>query len=569
MEEKNKNLVLGCQNCKNDFTVESEDFSFYEKMQVPAPTWCPPCRFQRRLSFMNIFSLYKNNCHKCGENIISMFHKDKDLVVYCSKCWWADDWDGAEYSMDYDPNRNFFEQWFELKKKTPHMCLDTLYSSLVNTKYTNYSSYLKNSYALFFADYAENSIYSEFLNTITDVADCLRIRDSELCYNSVGMYKCFGCIGSLECNNSVNLIFSKNCSNCNDCFGCMNLKSKSYCIFNKQYTKDEYFKIIKDLDIANSDNYQKYKKESEEFWLTQPNRSFYGNSLNINVSGDYVYESKNAKNSYLITSVEDSKFTQMISVPKTKDAYDYTCWGGNSEKIYETLIAGHGASNIKFSLAAYPDVLNVEYGYYNASCKNVFGCVNLKRKKYCILNKEYSKEEYEILRAEIIEDMNNNPYIDSKGRIYKYGEFFPVEFSSFGYKETFADQYFRLEKDEIYNLGFNYFEGLNNEYSHDILASELPIYLNDFEDFLNKVIKCDCGKCYKIIQQEYDILQKLKLPIPAKCPDCRRFDRFNLVLPPKSFNRNCDKCKIDISTAYSKDRPEIIYCEQCYQKEVY
>jgi RNA polymerase subunit RPABC4/transcription elongation factor Spt4 len=38
METKN------CQNCKKDFNIEPDDFSFYEKMKVPVPTWCPECR---------------------------------------------------------------------------------------------------------------------------------------------------------------------------------------------------------------------------------------------------------------------------------------------------------------------------------------------------------------------------------------------------------------------------------------------------------------------------------------------------------------------------------------------
>jgi hypothetical protein len=36
-----KNETKNCQNCKNDFTIESEDFKFYEKIKVPPPTWCP------------------------------------------------------------------------------------------------------------------------------------------------------------------------------------------------------------------------------------------------------------------------------------------------------------------------------------------------------------------------------------------------------------------------------------------------------------------------------------------------------------------------------------------------
>lgn len=47
-----------CQNCKNDFVIESEDFSFYEKIKVPPPTFCPECRFIRRLMWRNNRSLY-------------------------------------------------------------------------------------------------------------------------------------------------------------------------------------------------------------------------------------------------------------------------------------------------------------------------------------------------------------------------------------------------------------------------------------------------------------------------------------------------------------------------------
>jgi len=561
--------IKQCQNCKKDFVIEQEDFNFYEKIKVPAPTWCPECRFQRRLSFMNVYSLYKRKCDKCNENIISMFHEDKKQIVFCSKCWWGDDWDGTEYGVDYDPNHNFFEQFLELKNKTPHMSVDTLYSSLINTNYTNYSSHLKNCYALFYADFCENSFYSDFLNTLKDSSDCHRARESELCYECTGIYKCFNCISCLECENSFDLFFCKNCSGCNDCFGSINLKNKHYFIFNKQYSKEEYFDFIKNINLFSYSEFSKYKKRAEDFWITQPNREYYGNSLNVNVSGNYVYESKNSHDVYLGTSAENSRFVQFLSVPYTKDCYDYTCWGGNCSLVYETLISGHEASDIKFCIGSYPDSYFNEYSYYSSSCKYIFGCSNLKRKKYCILNKEYSKEEYEKLRTQIISSMNKNPYVDKNGRIYKYGEFFPIEFSPFGYNETMADQYFIKNKKEVLDNGYIWFESIPNKYVNTIKFSELPDKLNDFKNISDEVIKCECGCCYKIIEGELNILKKLNLSIPRKCPECRRKNRFGLVLPPKLYDRECSKCEKEIKTAYSPDRPEIVYCEKCYQQEVY
>jgi hypothetical protein len=48
-----------CQNCKKDFTIESEDFNFYEKIKVPPPTFCPECRIIRRMLWRNFRSLFK------------------------------------------------------------------------------------------------------------------------------------------------------------------------------------------------------------------------------------------------------------------------------------------------------------------------------------------------------------------------------------------------------------------------------------------------------------------------------------------------------------------------------
>src|SRR3989344_2055834 len=82
-----------CQNCKNSFTIEPEDFLFYEKISVPPPTFCPECRLIRRLAWRNEKSLYRRSCDKCKKDIISVFHRDGGLTVYCSACWWSDDWD--------------------------------------------------------------------------------------------------------------------------------------------------------------------------------------------------------------------------------------------------------------------------------------------------------------------------------------------------------------------------------------------------------------------------------------------------------------------------------------------
>ncbi|OGI78160.1 hypothetical protein A3C57_00625 [Candidatus Nomurabacteria bacterium RIFCSPHIGHO2_02_FULL_33_12] len=278
-----------CQNCKSDFIIEPEDFEFYQKIGVPAPTWCPECRFMRRLSFLNWISLYKRKCDKCESSMISVHHENRPFKVYCNPCYWKDDWDGTEYAIDYDPNRNFFEQMLELRNKSNYMGLETLHSTLVNTPHGNALAYQKDCFMVFNGDYGERCVYSVFFVHLTECLDTYRINSCELCYESVGLYKCYKCIYSTELDSCSNVMFSKNLSGCTDRFGCMNLRNKNYCIYNVQYTKEEYKEKIKSLNLDTISGLEKALKETEDFQKSLPQRCTIGNSMNINSTGDMLY----------------------------------------------------------------------------------------------------------------------------------------------------------------------------------------------------------------------------------------------------------------------------------------
>src|SRR3989338_10072619 len=93
-----------CQNCHNNFTVESEDFNFYERMDVPPPTFCFECRLKRHLIWRNERGLYKRKCDAPGhtESIICMYHLESPVTVYDHAYWWSDAWDPMAYGKDYD-----------------------------------------------------------------------------------------------------------------------------------------------------------------------------------------------------------------------------------------------------------------------------------------------------------------------------------------------------------------------------------------------------------------------------------------------------------------------------------
>jgi hypothetical protein len=558
-----------CQNCKKEFVIDERDALYYSKINVPHPTWCAECRLVRRFSFQNTWNMHWSKCEKCGERTLCIFTPEKSIKTYCQPCWWADDWDGTEYAMDYDPARPFLEQVKELINKTPHSALTSLYTSNKNCDYANALAWCKDSYMVFWADFCENIYYSSLLNTLKFSSDCLMTNDSELCYELINVNKSYNVFFSEECDACVDVWFSRNCYSCTNCIGCVNLRGASYCIFNEKYSKEEYAEKVKELGLDSWNKLREVENRAQAFWLTKPKREYSGNSLNVNVTGEYISGSKNSHDIYLSTGSEDCRYSQFITVSSARDCYDYSGWGNNSSRIYEGVTVGENADSVYFSAECWPDVFNLQYCYWNISGKNNFGCANLKRKSYCILNKEYSKEEFEKLKVQIIEDMKKNPYTDTTGKKYYYGEFFPPEFSKFDYNKSNAMRFFPKTKESALSEGYSWSDIENPTIAPTMKSSSLPETIKETsESILNEIIECSqCSRAYKIVKGELDLLRRIDLPIPHECPKCRENKRFSRLNPIKLWKRSCAKCNCDITTAFAPERPEVVYCEKCYQGE--
>ena len=552
-----------CINCKKDFIIESDDFNFYEKIKVLAPTFCSDCRLQRRLAWRNDLSFYNRTCDLCHRNIISLYHQEKLLTVYCNKCWWSDKWDPKSYAMDYDFSRPFFEQFNELQSKAP---LPAMFNDdgvgSVNSEYTQNATFTKNCYMGAITWFAEDCMY--FYNNAgpetRDVVDSVDIFTcSQIIYDSVFLehsYNCRNCYYSTGLNDCT---FCYDCKGCSNCFMCVNLRQKSYCILNKQYTKEEYEKIIKSYQLDTYSGAEKAKKEFTEF-LSKQIRRFANIRNSVNCTGDGLFNCKNTKDSFFERGCEDIRFVWKGN--NIKDSYDLTP-AGESSQCYEGLTPDHDYQ-VLFSIYS---LKSQELSYVENchSSKHLFGCSGIKHGEYCILNKQYTKEDYFILRDKIIEHMKTTG---------EYGEFFPVSMSHFGYDETMAQEYFPLSKEDALAKGYKWWDTLQKTTGKQTINPEnLPESIFDISDsILNEVLSCvECERNYKIVQNELNFYKKHLIPIPRKCFYCRNSARLKLENPFKLWHRKCMKegCVNEFETSYAPERPEIVYCEKCYQGEVY
>lgn len=559
-----------CQNCKREFTVESEDFDFYKKVSVPPPTFCPNCRFQRRLSFYNLMNLYKRECGLCRKEFISMYAPETPCKIYCPRCWWSDEWDSFEYGRDYDFSRPFFEQFNELLHEVPLLGLSLGLECIDTAPHNNHAGHLKNCYLLFDADLNEDCAYGVVLRNNKLTFDSSLIILSELCYDSMHSYKNSRCAGlRSQVTESIDCFFLKDSMNCQNCFASANLRGKKYCIFNKPYTKEDYFKEIAKWDLGSYKTYQEVKKMAEEHWQKFPPKPVM-DDFSANCSGSHLFQSKNCKESYEVVGAEDSKFIFDCD-PGVKDCYDISNWGNNLTLSYESCVIGENCSNMKFCQEAGINLYDAEYCKLSTGGSNHFGCVSVRKGDYVIFNKRYSEEEFKKLREKIIGHMNDVPYIDRKGVEYRYGEFFPIEFSSFAYNETVANDFFPLSRPEIEEKGYRWCEPEERTHAVTMAPDKLPDHIKDAkDDILKEIIGCKkCGRGFKIIQMELNFLRERNLPLPRQCPFCRIDEKFRQWIKNlRVVERTCSKCSAEFETNYPKEEVDYILCKKCYLKEV-
>jgi hypothetical protein len=491
-----------------------------------------------------------------------MYHEKQPFPVYDEKVWWGDDWDPMDYGQDFDFNRPFFDQLLELKNKTPHFSVFTIGGTLENSEFNNCAGYIKNCYLISEGDYNEDCAYSNRIYHSKNIIDCTNCYACELCYECIDCKNCHSLKYSEECENCHDSLFLKNCIGCKDCIGCINQRHKQYMIKNQKYSKEEYEKIKENLKLETLDGINDTWKKVLEFFLSQPQKAVKGEH-NENVIGDSVYDSKNAFYCFDCRDLEDCRYCAKLTTG-IKNCMDFTAWGFKAELVYQSAACGDNAYNLKFCSTCTTSNSNLEYCSLCTSSSDLFGCISLKKKKYCILNKQYSKENFQILRKKIIEHMEKTK---------EWGQFFPKNFSGFGYNETTAMDNFPLTKEHALAKGFTWcdYEMPLTEVEKTIQANSLPKTIAEVsDDILKWAIVCEkTKKPFKITQQELSFYRLLNIPCPRIRPDQRHANRMGKCPRYRLQKSKCGNCKKDIFKNIRKDQPETVLCEECYLKATY
>jgi len=559
-----------CKKCSSNFSVESEDLAFYQKVSpiingkkfdIPGPTLCPECRQQRRLAICNESNLYQAECGMCKKRILSEYPPHLNKIVYCRECWHSDQHDASTYGMEVDFSRPIFDQIQELKTKIPCLALNAQ-GTCINSDYIHYAGSCKNCYLIMHADFCEDCYYGYGFKNDVFCVDGFYNLHCQFCYECIDCHKSYGLKYCQDCVNCHSSQFLRDCVGCKNCFLCVGLRGKEYCFENKQLTREEYEKKMSELDLGSHAQCQNFMARLKELEKNHAFKEYSGHNLQ-NSLGDHLINCKDAQNCFDCEDLETAKYCYQV-VLGGKNIYDIYQYGTNLQESYECAISGENSYHLLFSDNCHLGSSDLYYCWYMESSKNCFACVSMMRGNYCILNKQYTKEQYEELVPKIIEHMKSTG---------EWGEFFPMEISPFGYNTTTAQMYYPMTKEEALEQGLKWddYESPIKDIKKVVDGKDIPDNIKEIPDAaLNFAIKCEItGKLFKLTPQELQFYRKHQIPFPKRSPQQRHLDRFHKRNPRKLYDRNCTKCQNPIKTIYSPERPEKVSCEKCYLEEVY
>ncbi|HBF67068.1 MAG TPA: hypothetical protein DDW36_01425 [Candidatus Magasanikbacteria bacterium] len=549
-----------CTKCTTQFEITPEETKMRTKFDAPEPTACPQCRWIERLHFRNDRSLYPGKCALCHKNTLSQYAPDSAFPVYCLDCFNNGNWEPPH--ADFDFSRPFFPQFRELMMQCPHPAL-SLAPPLENSDYNNGASALKNCYMCFHTRGAEDSYYGYRMANCKDTVDSIDIEDSEIVYNSLTVKDSYSIFWSEQVEKSTDCYFVFDARDASNCFMSSGVRHKQYVFRNKQLSREAYLETIKKEELHKASRLEVLRQEFEAMKQAAPRRAFVGVRAE-NATGNYIFNSTNVHNGIFVRNAEDVWFCSNIN--GGKDCMDQTFFNfGDAELIYNSQSIGIGAYNIKYSNRCFSDVSDLEYcNYCMFGVHNCFGCSGLRKTDYCVFNKHYTREEYTALIGRIKAHMRETG---------EYGQFFPTEFSHYGYNETTAQMDFPLTPETAHAQGYAWREkpvpAVPEEKRFPAAGAPWPETIADVPpDITEKFLLCQkTSKPFRVVKPELAFCQKHNIPLPRLHPDERFFSLYAGLGPFTLGERACSQCHTKIQTVYLDSKLTVL-CEVCYTKKM-
>lgn len=467
----------------------------------------------------------------------------------------------------------------------------------MNFEQVNQEADPKNCYLVSGWANNEDCMYWSFLDKCNNMIDCYSSSEqSNNCYEWLRILNSSKIYFSQHIKDSYNVYFSRDIIWSKNILFWYEQTNSEYIYKDKKYSKEDWEKIFENFQnkLKTESGLKELKKDYIEF-LSLKNIRWQLSTNSENVIWSMVMDSKDIFSSIWINNSENIRYWAINNwVKDCMDIESYWWW----EKLYNVSSWYDNQNNsavTSHSWATYKSF----YSYFVWNTDYNFWCFWLRNKKYCILNKQYSKEDWEEEVVKIIEE---------KQDLGIWGEFFEMKLSPFPYNDTVAMEYFPPKKvvfvennkvlssknisenwvwtifilepekfisKAIFDLGWEekiecFYRTREQEINIpewiDILFwKDIPDSIDEvWDDILNKAVICEESKRpFRITKKELEFYKKHWLPIPRKHYNIRHLERLKLLPNRWLLVKKCEVCGEDKLSNYPNYKN---ICEECYNK---
>ena len=261
-----------------------------------------------------------------------------------------------------------------------------------NCDYNDICVVSKNCFLCFNSSNLENCYYCYSSRKSYDCNGLMFSEDCNICHECLDCMRCYDCDHCQDCESCKESKYLYDCKSCEDCFGCVGLKHKKHHVWNKPHSKEEYKKLLEEIQAWPQD---KIEEEFEKLKISIP-RTYMHQKKCTNCIGDYVEHSKNCYWIFDSRDCEDSYYiTEAVLEKGCTDCVDCGPIPNTLVSCYDVCFSGYLNNCNHIYWTDY--ISDCDWCVSIWDSKKCFGCVCLKNKEYCILNKKYEPEEYEEL----------------------------------------------------------------------------------------------------------------------------------------------------------------------------
>lgn len=548
--------IINCPITKKDWALDDKEIAICRRFQVP------PCLIepQTRMMYLNGFSIGLSIFWKphafTGQSILSAIHPDSPLKVINSSEALVKD--NLDYGFGYDSEISFIDQVLILQTTVPFNATrnsdvdeQSIALGCVKTRNSFFAcgSATTNCFYTLTAIFCEDSID---INNCEKVSHSFSIGGSQNIADSAFIFEPRSCFSSA---------FLFDCQECENCFGATNQRHKKFLWFNEQLNEEEYKKRRADVDLSDrcqtNEYWQKFLDliNYEAVW---PAVHGYGN---IDSSGERLFNCVRCQECFFEHASTDC-YRCRFGVNLENSCYvSGSAYAGN----YYMVTGGTYGQGLKFSSACYSGA-NLEYCIECDNCEYCFGCVGLKNKKFCLLNQQYTEEEYWNLVDRVKCDML------SRG---EYGRFWPGRASIAGFQNSVGELYIHYTKEQLEQFGaLNLDPSKGQVFAPQIglsgtrVAEEIPAHLEDRKPFVGVPLFDKAAKRhYSVLRAEYEVYKNKKWPFPTEHYATRLLRLLNFSYGPIIEKQTCVSCGQITKTYNNQAFPNRrIYCQDCYLK---